>query len=70
MAKKDEIGLDSDSYEKIIQRLNEEKEKLERELRHEYRNARKYVRTHPEEGVAIAFIGGLVTGIVLSRLFK
>lgn len=66
----EKLGIDAETYEKVINRLNEEKDRLERELRHEYRNARKYVRTHPEEGVAYAFLGGLVAGVVLSKLFS
>ncbi len=58
------------SYQDVIEKLNEEKERLENELRHEYRAARKYVRSHPEEGLAYSFIGGMVIGILLSKIFS
>jgi ElaB/YqjD/DUF883 family membrane-anchored ribosome-binding protein len=63
-------GTRDGSYGDIIEKLHEEKERLENELRQEYRNARKYVRSHPEESLAYAFIGGLVAGLVLARLFS
>ncbi|MFO8028804.1 MAG: hypothetical protein R6U28_03005 [Cyclonatronaceae bacterium] len=54
----------------IIEKLNEEKERLENEIRQEYRNARKYVRSHPEEALAYAFIGGVAAGLVLAKIFS
>ncbi len=54
----------------IIENLREEKERLENELRQEYRNARKYVRSHPEEGLAYSFIGGAVFGFILAKIFS
>ncbi len=56
-----------EKYDKAIDRLKYERDRLERELRHEYRNARRYVRANPEQGVGIAFVTGLVIGILLSR---
>ncbi|MFW6157459.1 MAG: hypothetical protein ACOC4S_01320 [Balneolaceae bacterium] len=55
-------------YEKVIDRLKEEKEELENQINREYRNARRYVRSHPEEGVLYAFAGGLAIGLILGRL--
>ncbi len=54
----------------LIEKLNEEKQRLENELRQEYRKARKYVRAHPEEGLAWSFLGGIVVGIVLTKIFS
>lgn len=54
----------------IIKKLHEEKERLENEIRQEYRNARKYVRSHPEEGLAYSFIGGVVFGFILAKIFS
>ncbi|MEX0679985.1 MAG: hypothetical protein WD097_01270 [Balneolales bacterium] len=67
----DELSKKIDStYNDVIQKLNEEKDRLENELRHEYRIARKYVRSHPEEGVTYAFVGGVVIGILVAKIFS
>lgn len=58
------------TYKDVVEKLNEEKERLQNELRKEYRTARKYVRSHPEEGMAYSFLGGLIVGVLLSRLFS
>ncbi|MDG5766638.1 hypothetical protein QA596_04095 [Balneolales bacterium ANBcel1] len=69
--KLDELSKKFDSsYKDVIEKLNDEKDRLEHELRQEYRTARRYVRTHPEEGVAYAFLGGVVAGIILAKLFS
>lgn len=57
-------------YERLIERLNEEKSRLERDVKHEYRSARRYVRANPEEGVTIAFVGGLAAGLIISKLLS
>lgn len=56
-----------ENYDKALDRLKYEKERLERELRHEYRNARRYVRANPEQGLGVAFVAGLVLGVILTR---
>ncbi len=56
-----------ENYDKALDKLQYEKDRLERELRHEYRNARRYVRANPEQGVGIAFAAGLFIGLLLSR---
>ncbi|MEX0609016.1 MAG: hypothetical protein WD016_05265 [Balneolaceae bacterium] len=53
------------TYDALIDRLQYEREGLERAMRHEYRNARRYVRSHPEQGLGIAFLAGLAIGIIL-----
>lgn len=63
------ILVDGD-HRDIIEKLNEEKERLENEIRQEYRNARKYVRSHPEEALVYAFIGGVAAGLVLAKIFS
>ncbi len=55
-------------YEKLINRLKEERAELEDELNRDYREARRYVRSHPEEGVLIGFVGGIALGYILSKL--
>ncbi len=59
-----------DGYKDIIEKLHEEKERLEKDLRQEYRNARKYVRSHPEEGLAYAFLGGVLAGVILTKMLS
>lgn len=56
-----------ESYDKTLDKLQYEKDRLERELRHEYRNARRYVRANPEQGIGIAFAAGLFIGLLLTR---
>lgn len=55
-------------YEELINRLKEEREELKGEINRDYREARRYVRSHPEEGVLIAFVGGIALGYVLGKL--
>jgi len=57
-------------YDDIITTLKSERENLEREMRHEYRNARRYVRANPEQGVGIAFAGGIIAGVLLGKLIS
>lgn len=71
MATKDSVTskiLDRETYEHLLEQLNDEKERIEKELKKEYRNARKYVRAHPEQGVGFAFLGGLVVGVLITVL--
>lgn len=56
-----------ESYDKALDRLQYEKDRLEREVRHEYRNARRYVRANPEQGLGVAFAAGLFLGLLLTR---
>lgn len=58
------------TYEDVLDRLKDEKERLEVELKHEYRNARRYVRANPERGVGAALLTGLVVGVLLGRSLK
>lgn len=69
--KADEIkSKGTEKYEKLIDRLYQQRNNLRRELDREYNEARRYVRSNPEEGMLIGLIGGFVIGIVLSRWFK
>lgn len=56
-----------ETYDVLLDRLRYERDGLERELKHEYRNARRYVRAHPEQGLGIAFLAGLVLGAWIAR---
>ena len=57
-------------YNRLIDKLEEEREKLSDEISREYKEGRRYVRAHPEEGVLIGLVGGLAIGILLGRLMK
>ncbi|MTI89316.1 MAG: DUF883 family protein [Balneolaceae bacterium] len=50
----------------LIDRLKYERDNLERDLKHEYRNARRYVRANPEQGIGIAFVAGLAIGVLIA----
>ncbi len=56
-----------ENYDKAIDRLKYERDRLENEVRHEYRNARRFVRANPERGLGIALLSGLLIGILLGR---
>jgi ElaB/YqjD/DUF883 family membrane-anchored ribosome-binding protein len=58
------------TYDDLIDRLKDERDWLERELKHEYRNARRFVRANPEQGVGIALVAGVVIGVLLGRASK
>lgn len=58
------------AYDDVIDKLRDERDRLEVELKHEYRNARRYVRANPEQGVGFALAAGLVLGILLGRASK
>lgn len=55
-------------YKKLIDRLKKERNELEDEINRDYREARRYVRSHPEEGVLIGFVGGIALGYILGKL--
>ena len=55
-------------YERLIERLKKERSELKNEMDREYKEARRYVRSHPEEGVLFSFIGGIAIGFILGRI--
>ncbi|MGM0589524.1 MAG: DUF883 family protein [Bacteroidota bacterium] len=63
----DQVELEH-KYDYLINRLNEERGRVERDLVHEYRNLRRYVRAHPEEGLGIALAGGFVLGLLIGKM--
>lgn len=65
-----ELLLDPEIYDRLIDRLKDERYQLERDMKHEYRNARRYVRAHPEEGIGIAVLGGVMLGFLLGRISR
>ncbi|MFH5833982.1 hypothetical protein ACG2F4_08730 [Halalkalibaculum sp. DA3122] len=58
------------SYEKLLDRLREERRHVEEEISRDYRNARRYVRSHPEEGILFSFVGGVALGFLIGKLTK
>lgn len=58
------------AYHELADKLQDEKVRLERDLKHEYRNARRYVRANPEQGVGLAFAGGLILGAILAKIIR
>lgn len=57
-------------YEKVLDRLKEERQHLRDDIERDYKEARGYVRSHPEEGILVAFVGGLALGILLGGLSR
>lgn len=57
-------------YEKLIDRLQEERQQVQKEMDREYKRARGYIRAHPEEGVLMAFAGGVVLGLLIGKLSR
>lgn len=68
--KKREETEEVKTYEKLIKKLQKEREQLQDEISRDYKEARRYVRSHPEEGVLIGFVGGIALGILFGRLMK
>jgi ElaB/YqjD/DUF883 family membrane-anchored ribosome-binding protein len=59
-----------DRYTQILDTLEYEKDRIQNELRREFRTARRYVRANPEIGVGAAFAGGIIAGVLLTSLLK
>ena len=57
-------------YENLIDRLDRERNNIRRELDRDYKEARRYVRSNPEEGVLLGILGGLAIGFLLGRIDK
>tara|TARA_R100001143_G_C3361367_1_gene137156 strand:- start:99069 stop:99317 length:249 start_codon:yes stop_codon:yes gene_type:complete len=58
------------TYNDILSKLRVEGEKLQVDLRKEYDSAKKYVKKNPETGVGVALAGGLLIGILVSKILK
>lgn len=54
-----------ESYNRIVARLDKERRTMQDMVTEDYKEARRYVRSNPEEGLAFAFAGGLVLGLCL-----
>lgn len=46
----------------------QKKEDLKLELKKSYRSVRKHVREHPEKGLAIALLSGVVIGFIVAKV--
>lgn len=60
----------NDAYDEIVKKLSKERDKITKDIRNEYKSARKYVKKNPETGLGVALAGGLIAGIVLATLFN
>lgn len=60
----------SKAYGDVLNKLQDERNKLQKELRSEYKTAKKYVKKNPESGVGIALAGGVLLGIVIGKLIN
>ena len=58
------------TYSDAIDKLKREKNRIEKEIRKETRNARRFVRSNPEKTVGYTFLGGLVLGLLISRTIR
>lgn len=67
--KKEKEAL-NDAYDDMLKKLKTEREKISKEIRSEYKNARRYVKKNPETGLGAALAGGLLVGFVLAKLFN
>jgi len=59
-----------DRYSQVLDTLEYERDRIQNELRREFRTARRYVRANPEVGVGAAFAGGILAGVLISTLFE
>lgn len=59
-----------DRYTQVLDTLEYERDRIQNELRREFRTARRYVRANPEIGVGAAFAGGILAGVILSTVFS
>lgn len=59
-----------DRYSQILNNLEKEREKIQAEIRREFRTARRYVRANPEIGIGAAFAGGILAGVLISAMFN
>lgn len=58
------------TYNDVVKKLRTEGERLQGDIRKEYKNAKKYVKKNPETGVGVALAGGVFLGIVIANILK
>lgn len=66
----DKVEAVEQAYDRIIHNLRQEKNRIERDVRKEYRNAKKYVRSNPERSIGLSFAAGLFMGALLTRAIR
>ena len=59
-----------DIYADIQNLLIKEGEKLQDDIRREYKQAKTYVEKNPETGVGAALASGFVLGLLVAKLFR
>lgn len=57
-------------YNDVVARLERERINVQNRVNEDYKEAQRYVSSNPEEGVAIAFAGGIVLGLCLGLMRK
>ncbi len=67
--KKEKEALNA-AYNDVIDRLQNERNRITKEIRGEYKQARKYVKKNPETGLGVALAGGLLVGFVIAKLIN
>lgn len=67
--KKEKEAL-NEAYNDVIHKLKDERDRITKDIRGEYKQARKYVKKNPETGLGIALAGGLLVGFVVAKLFN
>lgn len=58
----------NEQIEQLKMDFFQKKEELQLELKKKYRSVRKQVREHPEKGLAIALLSGVVLGFILGKV--
>ena len=58
------------TYNDVAKKLRTEGDRLQGDIRKEYKNAKKYVKKNPETGVGVALAGGIFLGIVIANILK
>jgi len=58
------------TYNDVVKKLRTEGDRLQGDIRKEYKNAKKYVKKNPETGVGVALAGGIFLGIVIANILK
>lgn len=67
--KKEKEAL-NEAYDDMLKKLKSERDKISKDIKSEYNNARRYVKKNPETGLGVALAGGLLVGFVLAKLFN
>ena len=59
-----------ETYDDILKRLKNEGERLQGDIQNQYKHGKKYVKDHPETGVGVALLGGVLIGFAISKILS